>query len=160
MTNFTMKRTSLRQEFLAPFLVFALCVAPGAQAATSAGAAAYQQECAACHIAYPPGMLPAASWKRLMGGLHQHFGADASLDAATTAEIGNSLQQNAASYKRVSEEPPHDRITQSRWFVRQHNEVSAAVWKRASVGSASRCDACHAGAAKGHFNEDDVHIPK
>jgi signal transduction histidine kinase len=29
----------------------------------------YQQECAACHIAYPAGMLPAASWKRLMNNL-------------------------------------------------------------------------------------------
>ena len=25
----------------------------------------YQQECAACHVAYPPGMLPADSWQRL-----------------------------------------------------------------------------------------------
>ena len=36
--------------------------------------AAYTQECAACHLAYPPGLLPAASWQRLMGGLGKHFG--------------------------------------------------------------------------------------
>jgi len=160
MSNQSVKRTLLRSKFLAPFLLFALCIAPGTQAATVDGAAAYQQECAACHMAYPPGMLPVASWKRLMGGLHQHFGADASLDAATAAEIANWLQAHAGTYKRVSEEPPHDRITQSKWFVRQHHELSAAVWQRASVGSASRCDVCHAGAAKGHFNEDDVRIPK
>jgi hypothetical protein len=26
----------------------------------------YRQECAACHIAYPPGMLPADSWRRIL----------------------------------------------------------------------------------------------
>lgn len=26
----------------------------------------YQQECSSCHVAYPPDMLPAASWQRLM----------------------------------------------------------------------------------------------
>lgn len=120
----------------------------------------YQQECAACHIAYPPGMLPAASWKRVMGGLDKHFGVDASLDAPTTAEITTWLQGHAGSYKRAREEPPQDRITRSRWFVRQHDELSASVWKRKAVGSPSNCAACHAAAATGHFNEDDVRIPK
>jgi len=43
----------------------------------------YQQECAACHLAYPPGLLPAASWQRPMGNLPKHFGTEASLDATT-----------------------------------------------------------------------------
>lgn len=38
------------------------------------------QECASCDIAFPPSMLPAASWKRMMGELENHFGDDASLD--------------------------------------------------------------------------------
>jgi hypothetical protein len=44
--------------------------------------------------------------------------------------------------------------------VRQHDEVSASTFKRASIGSAANCSACHAGAAKGDFNEHAVHIPK
>ncbi len=43
---------------------------------------AYKQECGSCHLAYPPGLLPASSWQRLMGDLPHHFGTDASLDAA------------------------------------------------------------------------------
>ena len=66
----------------------------------------YQQECASCHIAYPPGMLPSASWQRLMGGLSQHFGTDAALEAAQVREIGAWLQVHAGTYRRVSEEPP------------------------------------------------------
>ena len=49
---------------------------------------AYKQECAGCHMAYPPGMLPAGSWSRMMKGLDQHYGTDASLDPAM--EIGRA----------------------------------------------------------------------
>ncbi len=47
----------------------------------------YQQECAACHVAYPPGLLPAASWQRVMDNLPRHYGTDASLDPATLKEL-------------------------------------------------------------------------
>jgi len=47
----------------------------------------YAQECAACHLRYPPGMLPAASWQRLMGNLPRHFGADAFPEPAATLDI-------------------------------------------------------------------------
>lgn len=122
----------------------------------------YQQECAACHMAYPPGLLPAASWQRMMGSLNKHYGTDASLDEVSVREIGAWLKAHAGSYKRVSEEPPQDRITQSTWFLRKHNEreVPPAVWKRASVGSAANCAACHGNAAQGSFSEHDIRIPK
>lgn len=121
----------------------------------------YQQECAACHMAYPPGLLPAASWQRLMGGLKQHYGTDASLDDASAREISAWLTAHAGTYKRVSEAPPQDRITQSAWFLRKHraNEVPSEVWKRASVGSPSNCTACHTHAAQGSFSERDIKIP-
>ena len=122
----------------------------------------YQQECAACHMAYPPGLLPAASWQHLMGTLNKHYGTDASLDEASTRSISGWLKSNAGTYKRVSEAPPQDRITQSAWFLRKHRdgEVPTGVWKRASVGSPSNCVACHAQAAQGNFNERDIKIPR
>jgi mono/diheme cytochrome c family protein len=122
----------------------------------------YKQECAACHIAYPAGMLPAGSWKRLMSGLNKHYGTDASLDAKSLSKISGWLDGHAGTYKRVSEMPPDDRITKSAWFIRKHNEreVSPAVWKRASVGSASNCIACHTNAAQGSYSEREIRIPK
>jgi Dihaem cytochrome c len=120
----------------------------------------YTQECAACHLAYPPGMLPATSWQRLTGKLGQHFGVDASLDAATLAKLTTWLVANAGTVRRIAENPPEDRISRSPWFVRKHHEIAADTWKRTAIKSASNCAACHRGADKGDFDEDNVRIPK
>jgi hypothetical protein len=120
----------------------------------------YRQECAACHVAYPPGMLPTASWRRLMNDLPHHFGSDASLDPATVKELSIWLTANAGTYKRVNAEPPQDRITRSEWFIRKHDEVPAAAWKLPAVKSPSNCAACHAQADQGDFNERRVRIPR
>ena len=122
--------------------------------------AAYAQECAACHLAYPPGLLPARSWKRLMGGLDRHYGTDATLDAATLKQLDGWLQAHAGTYKRVNEEPPQDRITRSAWFERKHRKIDPAVWKLASVRSAANCAACHTGANRGVFNDDNLKFPE
>ena len=118
----------------------------------------YTAECAACHTAYPPGMLPAPSWQRIMKGLDQHYGSDASLDAKTVAEIGQWLQTHAGTYKRVAEEPPQDRLTKSVWFERKHRKIEPAVWQLASVKSAANCAACHTGTEQGFF--DDHHLQR
>lgn len=124
--------------------------------------AKFQAECGSCHTPFAPALLPAPSWQRIMGNLSKHYGTDASLDTASTREIGQWLQANAGNGRRASEEPPQDRITKSAWFVRQHRpgEVPTDVWKRPSVGSPVNCGACHPAAAKGNFNEHDVRIPR
>ena len=120
----------------------------------------YQQECASCHVTYPPGMLPIESWRRLITGLPHHFGADASLDAASVKELSTWLAANAGTYKRVREEPAEDRITRSAWFTRKHDEVSVAIWKLPAVKSPANCTACHAQADQGEFNEHNIRIPR
>ena len=121
---------------------------------------AYQQECSACHVAYPPGMLPAPSWKRVMGTLGKHYGTDASLDETSVRAISTWLQTNAGTSKRATEEPPQDRITRSQWFVRQHHEVDPQIWKQVAVKSAANCAACHSGADKGSFRESEIRFPQ
>lgn len=120
---------------------------------------AYLQECGSCHVAYPPGMLPARSWQRLMTGLERHYGSDASLDPATVQQLAGWLQQHAGTYKRVAEEPPQDRLTRSAWFQRKHREIDPAVWRLASVKSAAHCAACHTGAEQGRFDDDGLRFP-
>jgi cytochrome c553 len=133
--------------------------ADGGRAMPQPVPAAYTQECASCHLAYPPGLLPARSWQRLMGGLERHYGSDASLDAATRQPIDAWLQANAGTYKRVTEEPPQDRITRSAWFARKHRQIDPAVWQLASVRSAAQCAACHADADSGRFDDDALRLP-
>jgi mono/diheme cytochrome c family protein len=132
----------------------------GSSGARAAPLPAYQQECAACHTAFPARGLPAASWQHLMANLPKHFGTDASLDAKTSAEIAKYLQANAATGRRAQNPPAEDRITRADWFTREHREISAAVWQRASIGKPSNCAACHTGAPQGRFSEHDVRIPK
>ncbi len=119
----------------------------------------YMQECAACHTAYTPGLLPAASWHRIMGGLNKHYGADASLEPAQVAALSKWLDANAGTYKRVATAPPQDKITLSPWFERKHRKISPAVWKDPRVKSAANCSACHSGADKGDFDDDSIRMP-
>ncbi|MCU0967926.1 MAG: diheme cytochrome c [Rubrivivax sp.] len=120
---------------------------------------AYVQECGACHTAYPPALLPARSWRRLVGGLENHFGTDAALDPATLKQIDPWLQQHAGAGRRGTGEPPQDRITRAAWFERKHRKVEPAVWMLPSVGSAAQCAACHRGADQGRFDDDALIEP-
>ena len=119
-----------------------------------------QQECGSCHIAYAPGLLPAESWRKIMSGLDQHFGADATLTAQENKEITAFLIDNASN--RWSAKTAPLRITESRWFKTKHDsrEISPDTWKRTSVKSPANCQACHVDAAKADFNEHRIKIPK
>lgn len=128
--------------------------------ARSAHLPKYQQECGACHLAYPPSLLPRASWGRVMGTLNLHFGTDASLDAASVREISDWLQAHGGG-ARANAAAAQDRITQSAWFLRDHGpgEIAPSLWKRAAIGSAANCTACHRQAEQGRFDEHDIIIP-
>jgi len=116
-------------------------------------------ECGSCHIAYPPQLLSASAWRALMSGLDRHFGTDASLDPQTAATITTFLEQNAGRKRSLSASSTL-RISETRWFVHEHDEVPGSVWKSPKVKSPSNCAACHSNAEQGDFNEHNVHIPK
>jgi cytochrome c553 len=122
--------------------------------------ARWRAECGSCHIAYPPQLLPAASWRRVMSELERHFGTDATLDAGPAAEIGAFLEQSSGTGKRVRGVADEPRITRTPWFVREHDEVPAAAWRRPAIKSAANCAACHAGAGQGDFRERDIRMPR
>ena len=120
----------------------------------------WEAECGSCHLAYPPNLLSAPAWGRLMVGLNRHFGTDASLDAAAAAEIGAFLERNAGRGKRVDGENGTLRISETPWFKRKHHEVAALAWKNARIKTPANCSACHTGAARGDFDEHAVRIPR
>jgi len=96
-----------------------------------------QKECGECHDPYSSRMLPSGSWRNLMNDLPNHFGEDASLDAATQKQIANYLSANAGG----SGTGPL-RISKTRWFISEHKgEVSKSALQKAK--SWSNCTACH-----------------
>lgn len=119
-----------------------------------------KNECASCHMVYPPAFLPKESWVRMMGSLDKHYGTDASIDPKDLKEVSQWLVQYAGTYKRVSEAPPNDRITESVWFIKKHRKISQATWQHAQVKSKSNCMACHTTADKGQYDDDFVRVPK
>lgn len=120
---------------------------------------AWREECTACHIAYPARFLPATSWSEIMRTLANHFGADASVDAMTADKISRYLTSAARSPSRTQAGPPILRITDTRWFVHEHDEISTQQWRNPKVKSAANCGACHQDAEAGRFSEKSLQIP-
>lgn len=161
--NNTVKRRIFDSIIWSVSLLFAFGLLIDSAMAEPSGSVAtnksWKAECGSCHVAYPPNLLPASSWRQIMAGLRQHFGADASVDAASAAEIGAFLERNAGGGKRGGESGSL-RITETRWFVRKHDEVAPSTWKSPRVKTAANCSACHSGAERGDFDEDAVRIPR
>ncbi|MDH3354060.1 MAG: diheme cytochrome c [Chromatiales bacterium] len=130
----------------------------------------YIDECGSCHFAFQPGLLPARSWKKLMGGLDDHFGENAEFDSADAQKILNYLVAGAADTssahrsQSINNSIPRNsaplRISETRYFLRKHDEIPPRyVTGNPKVGSFSNCEKCHTEAAKGSFSEHGVHIP-
>ncbi|MCG2578024.1 diheme cytochrome c [Dechloromonas sp. XY25] len=122
--------------------------------------ASYRAECGSCHLPYPPSLLASGDWRRLLSGLDTHFGSDASLNAEERQAIAAFLARHAGSLSRLGDAGNPPRISQTARFVRHHREVPARFWRDPRVKSAANCEACHRGAANGHFGEHDIAIPE
>lgn len=126
----------------------------------AASNANWQAECGSCHVAFPPRMLPAASWREMMAGLDRHFGTDASIEPAVAQEIGAFLEKHASKRKQEPTAKPLLRISEMRWFVREHDEVPDRVWKNPLVKSPANCAVCHTQAESGDYRERNIRMPK
>ena len=122
--------------------------------------AAYRQECASCHVAYPPALLAAPSWRAVMDGLPKHFGTDASLEPAVRADILAFLVQNAGGRDTSASGKPLLRISDTPWFAREHRkEIAAGTPSRPEVKSIANCGACHKGADNGDYGKTGLQVP-
>jgi len=130
---------------------------PAVDPAQAAGdpAAAYAEECGACHVAYPARLLAPAQWFAVLNALDGHYGVDATVDSATLALVARHVGKTAGVPHAAASVPAAasgrrelPRITQQRWFVREHREA------RPIAGSKlSQCESCHSDAARGSFEE-------
>ncbi len=149
------------------FLVFFAVLLQRAQAGgghfyTPVSDPVVRAECGSCHIAFSPSMLPAKAWERMMATLKNHFGDDASVDAATASRIALYLTANAADsgggpqggklVRGVSVDNPPLRITELPNWVSKHRKVPAWEWVHKEVRTKANCAACHADAERGYYD--------
>jgi len=124
----------------------------------------YMNFCGSCHFAYQPGLLPMASWEKMMS--EGHFGT---LDEQTRQKImdylkTNSAENNTSEISRkilasVGANKP-TKIMDIPYIRKKHDEITPDVFKRKSIGSRSNCIACHTKAKEGNYEDDFVKIPK
>lgn len=130
----------------------------------------WKEECAECHIAFHPTLMSAASWKRIMAGLDDHFGDIIELDDATRREIEAFLVSASAEYSTTEAsrkllysidpaEPALLRITDVPYWKEKHSDIKDDIFKRKSVVSRSNCTACHSWAESGSFEDRDIRLP-
>ena len=133
----------------------------------------YQSNCAECHFAYFPGLLPVRSWKKLMApkALEDHFGENAELEENDRRYILDFLVRNAADdagYKRskkiirsLSADETPLRITEVPYIKKKHSEIpKKLISGNPKVRSLSNCLRCHREAKdQGIFDDDTVLIP-
>ena len=152
--------------------MLALAIAALAALLLSAGAAqaiqltpinnaATLKECSACHIAFPPQMLPMRSWQALMSHLDKHFGEDASLPKNTVQDIARYLTSMAADspthnegrvfLRNLPQSETPLRIVDTPIWQMIHGSPANPVFKRPDITSPANCGACHQGAAQGQF---------
>ncbi|MDH4249357.1 MAG: diheme cytochrome c, partial [Deltaproteobacteria bacterium] len=133
----------------------------------------YAEECGACHLAYPPGLLPGRSWAKLMEAqaLEDHFGDDATLDEATRTALAAYLAGASADESwrkraiKVRQSIPDGeaplRISEVPYIKRAHRELDAeAVKANDNIKSFAQCNRCHRRAERGVFDDDTVKIPE
>lgn len=123
-----------------------------------------KEECGSCHLAFAPSMLPARSWQKMMADLKNHFGDDASVEAATAARISAYLAANAADsasgsrysgklLRGVAAGAEPQRITELPKWQREHRKVPDWEWRHKEVRSRANCSACHADAERGYYDD-------
>lgn len=122
----------------------------------------YADECGDCHIAYPPGLLPAESWTELMAGLEDHFGDNAELDTEMNSKIlqylkhGGLQRGQAGSMSKMLRNFPEQtplRITELPFFTIAHREISSVDNEAGDGKSFGNCEECHRGAELGRFRD-------
>lgn len=130
----------------------------------------YINECASCHFGYQAGLLPNRSWEKIMGGLEDHFGTDASLEPEDVQTILKYLVDNSAekftNYKRskrinnsISRYSTPIAITKTPYIVKKHDDIPSKLITQKEVSSLANCKACHTTADKGIYGERDINIP-
>ncbi len=129
---------------------------------------AWEGECGSCHLAFPPSLLPARSWERMLDEQDRHFGEDLFLDETTLAPLRAFARSSAAEAGQTehavriadslgADEAPQ-RITELRWWAERHADVPAADFTAVGESAELRCAACHPDADRARFDAAEAGV--
>jgi|TARA_B100001971_G_C17820429_1_gene348658 hypothetical protein len=119
--------------------------------------------CGECHMVFQPQMLPKRSWHKLMDGLADHFGEDASLEPGESAHIRGYLVAHAADarwldgrfMRGIADNVTPLRISETPHWLHEHDkELSPSAYDDPKVKSKANCPARHRRAAEGDYDDD------
>ena len=106
----------------------------------------YLENCATCHIALPPQVLPTETWRRLLQD-SQHYGQTIKLLVdPPRLLVWNYLQTFSRS--QAKDEEIAYRVANSRYFKALHPKV-----KMSQPANNSSCVTCHPGASQYNFRK-------
>jgi hypothetical protein len=132
---------------------------------------AYVKECASCHFAYSPGLLPQRSWKALLARMDKHFGENVQIEPEAKAKVAKFLADNAADVspyegskvimERIAADKTPMRLSDVSLFRRRHSTIVEVmnVKPQMKIHSLGNCGACHRKAEEGDFSERSLLVP-
>lgn len=104
----------------------------------------YLENCATCHIAVPPAVLPTQTWQRILQD-SQHYGVNIKPLVDPSRLIVWQYLQTFSRSQAKEEETPY-RLNESRYFKALHPQV-----KLPRPIELSSCVSCHPSAADYNF---------
>ena len=104
----------------------------------------YLENCATCHIALPPAVLPTQTWKNILED-SQHYGAQLQPLIDPPRVLVWKYLQTFSRPQRKDEETPY-RVNNSRYFKALHPKVKLP--RPVQINS---CVSCHPGAGEYNF---------
>ena len=125
----------------------------------------FEKECAACHILYPPNLMPKKSWELMMGDLENHFGDDASIDEESNKNILAFLVKNSAetstmqaSWNFLNSIGDKDIIalTKTTFWEKKHKDIPKELFENKEIKSKANCKACHSDIEKGLIENENI----
>ena len=125
-----------------------------------------RSECGDCHMVFPPNRLTIKGWKKIMSTLSDHFGEDASIDAASVKRIEKYMTSKAMDAKdtvparmRIKQWKKKGiidpiRITETPGWQRHHKTKKYRLMsKDVKYERGANCIICHKDAERGMYEE-------
>lgn len=105
----------------------------------------YLENCASCHVALPPEVMPTETWRRLLLEPEQHYGQKLEPMTGPSLQIIWGYLQTFSRPQTTKEQTPY-RVSESRFFKALHPKVKFP--QPVKLGS---CVSCHPGAAQYNY---------